>query len=52
MRTLIRTTQFKRDYKREKKTDAQLDEVLVPVIELLLGDDPLPATTPDSTSTR
>lgn len=42
MRTLIRTTQFKRDYKREKKTDAQLDEVLVPVIELLLGDDPLP----------
>lgn len=43
MRTLIRTTQFKRDYKREKKTDAQLDEVLVPVIELLLGDDPLPA---------
>jgi mRNA interferase YafQ len=42
MRTLIRTSQFKRDYKRERKTDARLDESLVPVIELLLGDDPLP----------
>jgi mRNA interferase YafQ len=41
-RTLDRTTQFKRDYKREKKSDPQVDKWLVPVIELLLGDDDLP----------
>ena len=39
---IIRTSQFKRDYKREKKTDARLDEVFISVIGLLLGDDPLP----------
>ena len=39
---VIRATQFKRDYKREKKTDGRLDETLAPVIELLLRDDPLP----------
>ena len=39
---IIRTSKFKRDYKREKKTDARLDEVFISVIGLLLGDDPLP----------
>jgi mRNA interferase YafQ len=42
MRALVRTSQFKRDYKREKRTDASLDTVFVPVITMLLSDDPLP----------
>jgi mRNA interferase YafQ len=42
MRAIERTTKFKRDYKREKKTDPALDEVFVPVIELLADDAPLP----------
>jgi mRNA interferase YafQ len=42
MRAIERTTKFKRDYKREKKTDQGLDTVLVPVIELLATDAPLP----------
>lgn len=42
MRQIERTTQFKRDYKREKRTDARLDELLMPVMTLLLGDDELP----------
>lgn len=42
MRAIERTTKFKRDYKREKRTDADLDEVLLPVIELLAGDTALP----------
>ena len=42
MRALVRTTKFKRDYKREKRTDAQLDAVFVPVVEILLGNDPVP----------
>lgn len=42
MREIERTTQFKRDYKREKKTDPQLDERLVPVITLLVADSDLP----------
>ena len=42
MRALVRTSKFKRDYKREKRTDAQLDAVFVPVLEILLGDDPVP----------
>lgn len=47
MRTLVRTSQFKRDYKREKKIDARLDDAFAPVIGLLLGDDPLPERVQD-----
>lgn len=42
MRAIERTTKFKRDYKREKKTHPGLDAVLVPVVELLATDAPLP----------
>ena len=42
MRALVRTSKFKRDYKREKRTDAQLDAVFVPVLEILMGNDPVP----------
>jgi len=42
MREIERTTKFKRDYRREKRTDALLDEVLVPIIELLAVDGVLP----------
>jgi len=42
MRAIERTTKFKRDYKREKKTDPVLDAVLIPVIELLATGAPLP----------
>ena len=38
MREIERTTKFKRDYKREKRTDPALDDLLVPVIELLVAD--------------
>jgi mRNA interferase YafQ len=42
MRRIERTNQFKRDFKREKKSNPRLDDMLVPVIELLLKDEPLP----------
>lgn len=42
MRAIERTTKFKRDYKREKKTDPALDALLVPMLELLAADAPLP----------
>ena len=42
MRRIERTTQFKRDYKREKRTNGQLDDLLMPVITLLLADGELP----------
>lgn len=42
MRTIERTTKFKRDYKREKKTDPAVDEALFPLLELLLTDAELP----------
>jgi mRNA interferase YafQ len=42
MREIERTTKFKRDYKREKRTDPALDGLLVPVIELLMADADLP----------
>lgn len=43
MRTIERTGQFKRDYKREKKGQHRvtLDADLFPVIEALANDDPL-----------
>lgn len=45
MRTIERTGQFKRDYKRESKGQHRkvLDEGLVAVLELILADKPLPA---------
>jgi len=42
VREIERTTQFKRDYKREKKSDPRLDGTLVPVIERLANDQDLP----------
>ncbi len=42
MREIERTSKFKRDYKREKRTDAALDAMLVLVIELLIADAALP----------
>lgn len=42
MRAIQRTTKFKRDYKREKRSDPGLDSVLVPVIELLVTDATMP----------
>ena len=42
MRMISRTSKFKRDYKREKKTNPDLDSTLVPVFEMLVADAPLP----------
>jgi mRNA interferase YafQ len=42
MRDIERTGQFKRDFKREKRTDPDLDGVLRPVIVLLVADETLP----------
>tara|TARA_R110001606_G_scaffold233942_1_gene381536 strand:+ start:34270 stop:34542 length:273 start_codon:yes stop_codon:yes gene_type:complete len=42
MRTIERTTRFKKDYKREVKTDTTLDDVLIQVIDLLVTDADLP----------
>lgn len=38
MRAIERTTRFKRDYRRKKKTDRALDEVLLPLIGRLAAD--------------
>lgn len=42
MRVIERTTRFKRDYKREKKSDPELDGDLVDVIKMLATDAELP----------
>jgi mRNA interferase YafQ len=44
MRTIERTSRFKRDYKREKKgrSASRLDDLLGEVIEMLRKDAPLP----------
>ncbi len=44
MRTIRRTTAFKRDYKREKKSlhRTSLDDVLVEAVTMLAADQPLP----------
>ena len=44
MRTIEPTTRFRRDYKREKKTQhgGHLDTLLAAVLEFLAGDTPLP----------
>lgn len=39
---LRRTTRFKKDYKREKKTHRDLDALLRPVLQRLLDGGPLP----------
>ncbi|MXP15684.1 type II toxin-antitoxin system mRNA interferase toxin, RelE/StbE family [Altererythrobacter confluentis] len=41
MRALTPTTKFRRDYKRERKSDAGLDAVLQPVLDKLSADLPL-----------
>lgn len=38
MRMIERTSQFKRDYKRERKSDPQLDKYLIPVVTHLASD--------------
>ena len=43
MRTVQRTTKFKKDYRRVRKTLADLDGILRPVIEMLANGYPLPA---------
>ena len=45
MRTIERTAQFKRDYKRESRGRhrVSLDAHLVPIVEALATDQPLPA---------
>jgi len=42
MREIEYTGKFKRDYKREKRTDPDLGDVLQPVLELLAADAALP----------
>lgn len=49
MRTIDRTNQFKRDYKRAKRGNPKLDELLVPVIEQLAADGELPERLRDHT---
>jgi mRNA interferase YafQ len=41
MRTIKYTTQFKRDYKREKKSNKKLDDDLLPIVGFLASDQPL-----------
>ena len=45
MRTIERTGQFKRDYKREAKGQRRLvlDDALLAVLKLLIADKPVPA---------
>lgn len=42
MREIRFTNKFKKDRKREKRTDPKIDDVLIPVIELLAADADLP----------
>ena len=41
MRTIDWTSAFKRGFKREKKTDRRLEDLLEPVLTALVDDDPL-----------
>jgi mRNA interferase YafQ len=47
MRPIEITGRFKRDYKREKRSDADLDAVFQPVIEMLVNDEVLPPNLSD-----
>jgi mRNA interferase YafQ len=40
-REIVRTAAFKRDFKREKRKDAHVEDVLRPVVEDLVHDRPL-----------
>jgi mRNA interferase YafQ len=42
MRTINRTNRFKRDYKREQRTNSRLDSQLMPIIALLTENAELP----------
>lgn len=42
MRVIEWHSKFKRDFKREKKSDKGLDDRLVPVLRMLAADQPLP----------
>jgi len=47
MREVQITGRFKRDYKREKRTDASLDDVLQPILAMLAADEVPPANLSD-----
>jgi mRNA interferase YafQ len=47
MKTVKRTSKFRKDYKRERKKLADLDEVLMPVIECLMKGEQLPVRLTD-----
>ena len=47
MRVVEITGRFKRDYRREKRSDATLDTVLQPVLDVLVTDEVLPANLSD-----
>ncbi|HEY9212530.1 MAG TPA: type II toxin-antitoxin system YafQ family toxin [Ancylobacter sp.] len=47
MREIEPTTRFRRDYKREKRTDAKLDDLLEPIINKLANDEILPPNLAD-----
>ena len=49
MRTIDRTNQFKRDYKREKRGSLKVDELLAPIIERLAADGEMPERLRDHT---
>ncbi|PNU03528.1 type II toxin-antitoxin system YafQ family toxin [Novosphingobium guangzhouense] len=51
MRPVEITGRFKRDYKREKRSDAALDDVFQPVINMLVMDEVLPANLSDHSLT-
>lgn len=51
MRALEATTKFKRDYKRERKTDPKLPGIFAAAIELLASDSDLPASMRDHSLT-
>lgn len=42
MRAIERTAKFKRDYRREKRTDPALDSALIELLQLLASGAPLP----------
>jgi mRNA interferase YafQ len=47
MRKIDLHSKFKRDYKRERKSDPKLDEALTPALNLLVVDAELPARLTD-----
>jgi mRNA-degrading endonuclease YafQ of YafQ-DinJ toxin-antitoxin module len=47
MRTIKYTAQFKRDYKREKKSNKKLDNDLLPIVGFLASDQSLPLSKHD-----